>query len=219
MATVQPGQIRGRRSRATTAVFSAIGLMLVYVLVHTEHFLVDPADPVWAHYRVVGQSLLLHGVTGAAALLLALAQFSTRLRTRAPRLHRVCGRIYVVAVLISAPLGAYVGYLDEASGHSRSFTMATVVNATLWIAATLMALWCIRRKKLEQHRQWMTRSFAMALVFLEVRVILGLTGWENIASADEIVVWVVVALAYPLADLVLQIGAELRLGTKQPISA
>jgi hypothetical protein len=37
----------------------------------------------------------------------------------------------------------------------------------------------------------MTRSFAVALVFLEGRVVGGLTGWDNLDShANETIVWV-----------------------------
>lgn len=62
-----------------------------------------------------------------------------------------------------------------------------------------------------QHRQWMTRSLAMAVVFLEVRVIVGLSGWERLGvSAVETVVWTCVALAYPLADVVLLVEERLR---------
>jgi hypothetical protein len=52
---------------------------------------------------------------------------------------------------------------------------------------------------------WMTRSFAVALVFLEVRVIGGLGGWENLdAHANETIVWFCLAFAILSADLVLQ---------------
>jgi hypothetical protein len=80
----------------------------------------------------------------------------------------------------------------------------------LWLFATGMAFNFIRQRKIDQHRRWMTRSLAMALIFLEVRVIGGLTGWEDVPSSDTIVVWVCVALGYPLADLVLQIEEALR---------
>jgi hypothetical protein len=33
-----------------------------------------------------------------------------------------------------------------------------------------------------QHRQWMTRSYAVALGFFDVRFILGVTGWGRIST-------------------------------------
>jgi hypothetical protein len=51
----------------------------------------------------------------------------------------------------------------------------------------------------------MTRSFAIALVFLEVRVIGGVTSWENLgAHATETIVWACLAFSILSADLVLQ---------------
>jgi len=81
---------------------------------------------------------------------------------------------------------------------------------------TSIALVFILKGKVQQHRQWMTRSFAVALVFLEVRVILGVTGWERIPGADETVVWICVGFSIFLADAVLQ-WQELR--RNRPIAA
>ena len=51
----------------------------------------------------------------------------------------------------------------------------------------------------------MTRSFAVALVFLEGRVIGGVTGWENLdIHASETIVWACLAFSILSADLVLQ---------------
>jgi hypothetical protein len=51
----------------------------------------------------------------------------------------------------------------------------------------------------------MTRSFAVALVFLEGRVIGGVTGWDNLdIRATETIVWVCLAFSILSADLVLQ---------------
>jgi uncharacterized membrane protein YozB (DUF420 family) len=63
----------------------------------------------------------------------------------------------------------------------------------------------VRQGKIQQHRAWMTRSFALALVFLEVRVIGGITGWENLGShANETIIWSCLAFAILWADIVLQ---------------
>ena len=51
----------------------------------------------------------------------------------------------------------------------------------------------------------MTRSFAVALVFLEVRVIGGVTGLESLdVHANETIVWACLAFSILSADLVLQ---------------
>jgi hypothetical protein len=57
---------------------------------------------------------------------------------------------------------------------------------------------------MQQHRQWMTRSYAVAMVFLEVRVVSGVFGFDDSASAGETIVWMCVAFSLLFADIVLQ---------------
>ena len=149
--------------------------------------------------------LLPHGIAGACALLLGPMQFSNRLRERFRRLHRVLGRIYVAGVFVAAPLGFYIQHFEERMGDPRSFSIAAAADAALWMTTTGIAMVFILKGQVREHRQWMTRSFAVALVFLEVRVIGGLGGWENLdAHANETIVWLCLAFAILSSDLVLQ---------------
>jgi len=80
-------------------------------------------------------------------------------------------------------------FFQERMGLPRSFSLAAAVDAALWMTTTGNAFVFILAGKVQQHRQWMVRSFAVALVFLEVRVISGVTGWENPGVAvDETIV-------------------------------
>jgi uncharacterized membrane protein YozB (DUF420 family) len=186
-------------------VFAFVGLMIAYVIPHNESFLIHSSDPVWQHYQPFKWWLLPHGIAGACALLLGPMQFSDRLRQRFGLLHRVVGRVYVAGVFVAGPLGFYVQFFQERSGAARSFSMAAATDAALWMTTAAIALAFILRGKLQQHRQWMTRSFAVAIVFLEVRVIIGVTGWEDLGSrVTETVVWACVAFSILAADIVLQ---------------
>lgn len=186
--------------------FSMMGLMLVYVLQHNERFVVDPKASVWNHYQPFKWWLLAHGLGGACALLLAPMQFSERLRRRYTGLHRIAGKIYMAGATLAGLTGIYIQFFQEQSGGTRSFTLAATVQGTLWMLTTLIAFVLILKGKVQQHRQWMTRSlFVGPLVFLTVRVTLGLTGLEKLGPGMiETVVWICVACSFPLADLVLQ---------------
>lgn len=203
MAVVSAELPRSAVRALKRALFIVIGLMLAYVLYHNEHFLVDPADTNWPHYRDIGRWLLPHGLIGAVALAAGLLQFSSRLRSAFPKVHRIGGRIYITAVFVAAPLGAYITYLDQQIGYTWSFTMAGLLFAGLWMLATAMAFGLILKRRVDLHRQWMTRSFSMLLIFLEVRVFEGMTGWGEDPAGDTIAVWAFVVLGYPLADLAL----------------
>ena len=208
------------RFNAKYAVFSVIAIMTVYVLFHNERFLVEPENPVWQQYEPIKWWLLPHGIAGALVLLIAPLQFSGRLRRRFPRLHRLGGRLYVAGVVILAPLGAYIQYFQERLGAPRSFTVLGVVDAALLLATTLIGFVFAYKRKIAQHRQWMIRSYAVALVFIEARFILGVTGWGQLGvEMAQAVIWSCLALSIPLADLAnhwLEIRAALQTPVRSP---
>jgi uncharacterized membrane protein len=207
------GMKRSAWLRPKYVLFGFIACMYAYVLWHNESFLIRPSDPEWTHIELFKWFLLPHGLTAACALFLGPLQFSERLRRRFTKAHRVVGRFYVAGVLMGAPIGFYIQHFEGVRMYandptSLSFTFAAGADAMVWIFCTLMALAMILRGKVEMHRQWMTRSFACALIFLEVRVIDGVFGMQN--KFDEIIVWSCVVAAVPLADLVLQMQEMLR---------
>jgi uncharacterized membrane protein len=206
------------RFRVKYLVFAFVGIMIVYVLYHNERFIIDATQPVWQHYESFKWWLLPHGLVGTCALLLAPLQFSDRLRARFTRLHRVVGRIYVTGALILAPLGAYIQYIEEPLGASRSFTTAAIIDAALLMTTTGIGLIFALNRMIPQHRQWMTRSYAVALTFLEIRCILGVTGLD--APPDpaiaEIVVWSCVAVAVLIGDLANQ-WYDLQSAPRRPV--
>lgn len=203
MATVTQRLPNQSRNWPRISLWTFVGLMMVYVLFHNESFLVNRADPVWTHYQPFKWWLLPHGLAGACALLLGPMQFSDRLRQRYLRLHKTIGWIYVVGAMIVAPLGTYIQYFEERMQQPRSFTMAAASDAAMLMLTTAIALFFVLRGNIQQHRQWMTRSYAVALVFLEVRVISGIFGFDNNLMATEVIVWMGVIFAVPIADIVL----------------
>ena len=193
--------------RPKYVVFAVIAAMMAYVLYHNESFLLIPDHPVWNHYAPFKWWLLAHGVAGGLALVLVPMQFSDRLRARYTKFHRVVGRIYVACALTLAPLGVYIQYLDEAQGAARSFTIATVVDAAILMITTGIGLYFAVNRMIPQHRQWMTRSYAVSLVFIQVRVILGVTGWDQPLdwAVTETVVWTCVAFSVLIGDIANQV--------------
>lgn len=102
------------------------------------------------------------------------------------------------------------------TGFSRSFTIETALQPSLWMLTTGIALAFILKGKVQQHRQWMTRSFGTGpLISLEARVIFGLLGTQS-PAAIETVVWVCTASSIFVADVVLQVQELLR---NRPLSA
>jgi len=201
---------------AKTVLFALIAVMYVYVLITNESFLVDKSDPEWAHIAPFKMWLLPHGMAAAFALFLGPFQFSERLRRQYVTVHKTFGYLYITGCFIGAPLGIYIEWFEERLGATRSFTIAAAADAVVWMFATGMALWMIRSRRMQQHRQWMIRSFSCALIFLEVRAIS--VFFKVPETQSETVVWCCVVAAYPIADLVLQVD-ELRRQRARPARA
>ena len=188
--------------KAKYVVFTVIALASAYVMYHNERFLVDSSNPAWQHYEPFKWWLLPHGIFGAIVLLFAPLQFSDRLRQRFTKTHRVMGRLYVIGAMGLAPLGAYIQYYQERMGAPRSFTVLGIVDATMLIGATSLAFLFAFRRKIALHRQWATRSYAIALVFIGGRFVMGITGWETLGvEIVQAIIWSCLALAVPLADV------------------
>jgi Predicted membrane protein (DUF2306) len=188
--------------KAKYVVFTVIALASAYVMYHNERFLVDSSNPAWQHYEPFKWWLLPHGIFGAIVLLFAPLQFSDRLRQRFTKTHRIMGRLYVIGAMGLAPLGAYIQYYQERMGGPRSFTVLGIVDATMLMGATSLAFLFAFRRKIALHRQWATRSYAIALVFIGGRFVLGVTGWERLGvEIVQAMIWSCLALAVPLADV------------------
>lgn len=190
--------------KAKYVVFSIIAIATTYVMFHNERFLVDSKHPAWQHYEAFKWWLLPHGIFGAIVLLFAPFQFSDRLRQRFTRAHRVMGRFYVIGALGLAPLGAYIQYFQERMGAPRSFTILGIVDATMLMSITIIAFVFAFKRKIALHKQWATRSYAVALVFIFGRFVMGVTGWETLGvEIVQAIIWSCLALSVPLADFTL----------------
>jgi len=188
-------------------VFAVIAAMAAYVLYHNERFLLDSAHPAWKHYDPYKWWLLSHGIAGACALVLAPLQFAEGLRRRYTALHRTMGTIYVIGVFILGPIGLYIQYLDEAQGAARSFTIETVIQSSTLMITTAFGLYFALKRQFTYHRQWMIRSYAVALTFLEIRLILDVFGLDQPLDWHilETVVWGCVASSVLVGDIANQL--------------
>jgi hypothetical protein len=202
---------------AKHVVFSIIAVATLYVLYHNERFLVDSSHPAWQHYGPFKWWLLPHGIFGAIVLLFGPLQFSDRLRQRFTKAHRVMGRLYVLGALVLAPLGAYIQYFQERFGAPRSFTVLALVDAAMLMSTTLLALLFAIRRKIGVHRQWATRSYAVALVFIAARFVMGTTGWEALGvEIVQAIIWSCLALSVVLADVAIH-WKEIRSAVSTPV--
>ncbi len=196
-----------RPLRLKHLVFAAIAVMAGYVLYHNESFLLNATAPVWKHYEPFKWWLLPHGLAGACALVLAPMQFAEGFRRRHTTVHRTMGTLYVIGVFILAPLGLYIQYQDEAQGAARSFTIETMIQSSTLMITAGFGIYFALKRQFTYHRQWMICSYAVALTFLEIRVILGIFGLDDPFDWHilETVVWSCTASSVLIGDIANQL--------------
>jgi uncharacterized membrane protein len=201
MAGGGPGSLsRGNLFQFRYVLWVAFGLMALYVLVARDLALLDAHSFLRQRYSTISWLMLAHGVPGALALFLGVFQFSTRLRKRYLQLHRVIGRIYVGSVAISAPVAVVVSFKLPI----MTLSMASMIQAVGWLATTGTGLYCARTGRIQQHREWMIRSYPFAMVFVVVRVIGAIPAIEKMGLIGAAtVVWSVIATACFLPSFVI----------------
>lgn len=109
---------------------------------------------------------ILHLVLALPVLIAAPLQFSQRLRKARPALHRNLGRLYVICATLAGLTAIYLGATIEYEG-SR---LPIVLLGFLWIFFTLAAWRCAVLRDFAAHRQFMIRSFGLALVLVWLRL-------------------------------------------------
>jgi len=184
------------RSGFKTVIWISLGLTALFVFITSEAFLA--ADyPMYHAYRLQviadRQLLIPHTLSGVIALLAGPLQFSSRLRRRHLRFHRVLGRIYVVSVFI----GAFTGI---ALAAGRPGLPGTSMQAAAWIVCTTAAVIMARNRQIAQHRQWMIRSYAVTFTFVSSRVLnLWPSYWSHLGDSLS----AVGVIAFTLASLLI----------------
>lgn len=183
---------RQTRSHAKLVFFVVFGLLTVFVTYMKNARIFDPSSEIAQHFAPVKWYLVAHAFFGATAMLLGAFQFSNRLRTRYLRVHRTLGYIYVVSVFISAPFAIPIARTID----SLSLVAASGMQSFGWMVTTAIALYCVRRGNIAQHRRWMIRSYPFAMVFTVARILIPIPPIFRLGfTGIEMVVWTTIALA------------------------
>ena len=164
-------------TRTFTRIYSlawraAIVLLTVQISIDaTQRYLTggQPApEPILAN-AFASPFLVLHVVGGMAALLAGPIQFVRPIRTRWPAFHRATGRIYVLSCALGAPAGILLA-LGTSAGPIAAAGFG--VPAILWPLFTWLGVRAALEGRLDDHRNWMLRSYAILAAAITLRLML-----------------------------------------------
>lgn len=118
----------------------------------------DPNNsPIPPEYPAHFALLTAHVTCGSIALLTTVLQLWPWLRRKHPAVHRISGRLYILAGALPAAVLAIAMY-PVTHGAGR---VAVVVAGTLWSVTAVLGWIAARRKRYAEHRRWMVYSFAI----------------------------------------------------------
>jgi len=112
--------------------------------------------------------IYVHVFASAVALVLGPLQFSSKLRTARPGLHRWSGRLYLgVGVVLGGLAGLFMAFQAAGGPVSR---LGFACLALAWLFTGFRAYRAIRAGNVASHRRWMVRNFALAFAAVTLRL-------------------------------------------------
>jgi hypothetical protein len=108
-----------------------------------------------------------HIIFGGVALLVGWWQFSKKWRMKYLNTHRLFGKIYFFAVILSGFAGLYLAFYAT-GGLIASLGFGSL--AVLWLFTTVRAYISIRKKDIIAHEHWMIRSYALTFAAVTLRI-------------------------------------------------
>ena len=113
-------------------------------------------------------SFYIHIFAGMFCIMAALTQFSTSILKKRKGIHVWMGKIYVLVVLVlGAPTGVYMSFFAKGSFWER---MLFLFMAVYWFYSTVKGLQTIKVKNVLAHKNWMIRSYSMAMTAVSFRI-------------------------------------------------
>jgi uncharacterized membrane protein len=187
---------------ALTVILSVAGVFLFRYALH-YYLRYNPAsyDVYWP--RRFG--LLLHITSGTLALLIGPWQFSRRLRQRRLGLHRVMGRVYLIAIVCGA-LGAV--YLAITTTFGWPWGFGLIGLALAWLTTAGMAYYAIRQRQIQVHQEWMVRSYVVTFAFVTFRFLSDTPPFSHMGPPNELAItyiWACWALPLLVTEVIMQV--------------
>ena len=151
--------------------------------------------------------LVGHLSGGMLAILLGPFQFISKFRNRYLKTHRLLGKIYIIAIIIGSLCAFYMSF-TVARQVNIAWCIALFFLAFPWLISVLMAYRMIRNKRVQQHREWMIRSYVVTFAFVSFRFIeessIARSLMETFEERGPTVIWISWAVPLFITEVILQ---------------
>lgn len=166
----------------------APAIMLGLAMLVGLGFVAGFAFPYFAGGEALGQYrgketwIFMHLGGGMIALLVGPGQLWLGHKNRKIEVHRKLGLVYMGAIAVSVTAAFY---LATHTALGWVFGAGLMGLAIAWIVTTGMAYVAVRRSLLDQHQEWMIRSYVVTFGFVFFRIFAGIMQATGIGSLQE----------------------------------
>ena len=199
---VSPPVVRSRRAMTVVLSLTALAAIAFVAGAAVPYFLSSSYGP--PEYAPRRGWLLLHIVGGVIALLTGPVQLWLGLADRGMAWHRRMGIGYMTGVGIGS-LAAF--YLSTHTDFGWIFGAGLFGLAVAWVTTTTLAYLAIKRSLIDQHKEWMIRSYVVTFAFVTFRVIQPALYAAHIGTPLEqlaVAAWACWAVPLLITELVIQ---------------
>ena len=191
-----------RRGTAVLLSVTALAALAFVAAVAVPYFLSSTYGP--PEYAPRRGWLLLHIVGGMIALLTGPVQLWLGLADRGMAWHRRMGYGYITGITLGS-VGAF--YMATHTDFGWIFGAGLFGLGIAWVTTTALAFLAIKQSLIEQHKEWMIRSYVVTFAFVTFRVIQPALQAAHVGTVFEelaFAAWACWAVPLLVAELVIQ---------------
>jgi hypothetical protein len=138
----------------------------------------------FGHYWDFRWVLIGHISCGIVALVIGPFQFWKAFRNKYLSIHRWMGRTYLIAILIGTICSTSLAWTSSIQVNF-AWAFALQMLAFAWIVTASMAYISVMRRRIQQHKEWMIRSYVVTFAFVMFRWLSELTILRNLMPEFE----------------------------------
>jgi hypothetical protein len=181
-ATVARPTIRSTHTGRAPAIMLGLAMLVGLGFVAGFAFPYFAGGEALGQYRGKETWIFMHLGGGMIALLVGPGQLWLGHKNRKIEVHRKLGLVYMGAIAVSVTAAFY---LATHTALGWVFGAGLMGLAIAWIVTTGMAFVAVRRSLLDQHQEWMIRSYVVTFGFVFFRIFAGIMQATGIGSLQE----------------------------------
>ncbi|MFY0632117.1 MAG: DUF2306 domain-containing protein [Flavobacteriaceae bacterium] len=178
---------------------------LLFILQATRYYTFQ--DEILGRFLNVKWWLIGHISGGILALLIGPFQFISKFKNKYNKLHKKLGKTYLIAILISGISSTVLAWTAALDIH-WTWGFSLQILAVVWVISSYMAYISIRKKRIQQHKEWMIRSYIITLAFVLFRMFNDITLMAGLGTFIErapTIVWASWSIPLFFTEIVFQL--------------